>query len=451
MKKIYILKILFLGISINCYSQFGSLIQIDNNLTASIRNIITFDINNDGLKDVVVSEYTNNIKWYENTGSGFNNPQNISTTFSTPYHLDKADVNGDGFIDLLVTNNNGNTSGASVFLNNNGGVSWTEVVISNTLAIGGFKSFFLDIENDGDQDIVINSDTKITLYLNDGNGVFSSEILIESMDEYYSMTVGDFTNDGFTDLVLNTATFGMVIYTNNMLGAFNSPVNISNGLRIFLTSADINNDNAIDVISGNPNNNNEVQFYKNDGTGLFTFNHNEPNSDALDVTNAKFNLKDLNNDTFIDILYIDNNEIFWKENNQTSSFINTNSIDNSLSYRVVYSDDIDNDGDNDIIWSGFDSSNNTTKLGYILNETILSITDEVFKNAITAYPNPTNSILHISDIEMSKEAFLYNAIGQLITSTKFNYIDMTILDNGIYFLKVELKNKEQETIKIIKQ
>ncbi|MBL1281072.1 MAG: T9SS type A sorting domain-containing protein [Fluviicola sp.] len=451
MKKIYILKILFLAISINCYSQFGSPIPIDNNLTASIRNIITFDINNDGLKDVVVSEYTNNIRWYENTGSGFNTPQNISTTFSTPYHLDKADVNGDGFIDLLVTNNNGNTSGASVFLNNNGGVSWTEVVISNTLAIGGFKSFFLDIENDGDQDIVINSDTKITLYLNDGNGVFSSEILMESMDEYYSMTVGDFTNDGFTDLVLNTATFGMVIYTNNMLGSFNSPVNISNGLRIFLTSADIDNDNAIDVISGNPNNNSEVQFYKNDGTGLFTFNHNEPNSDALDVTNAKFNLTDLNNDTFIDILYIDNNEIFWKENNQTSSFINTSSIDNSLSYRVVYSDDIDNDGDNDIIWSGFDSSNNTIKLGYILNETILSITDEVLKNVIVAYPNPTSSILYISNIEMSKEAFLYNAIGQIITSTKSNAIDLSILDNGIYFLKVELKNKEQETIKIIKQ
>ena len=114
-KKKFIIKTLFLAISINCYSQFGSPITIDSNFTTSIRNIITFDVNNDGLKDIVISEYTNNIKWYENTGSGFNNAQNISTIFSNPYHLDKADVNGDGFIDLLATNNAGSASGASVF------------------------------------------------------------------------------------------------------------------------------------------------------------------------------------------------------------------------------------------------------------------------------------------------------------------------------------------------
>lgn len=450
MKKIFIIQTLFLAISINCYSQFGSPITIDSNFTTSIRNIITFDVNNDGLKDIVISEYTNNIKWYENTGSGFNNAQNISTTFSNPYHLDKADVNGDGFIDLLVTNNAGSASGASVFLNNNGGVSWSEVIINNTLIIGGFKSFFIDIENDGDQDVVINSDTKITLYLNDGNGVFSSEILIESMTEYYSMTVGDFTNDGFTDLVLNTATFGMVLYTNNMLGAFNSPVNIDNGLRIFLTSADIDNDNTIDVVSGNPNNNSEVQFYKNNGTGSFTFNHNEPNSDALDVTNAKFHLKDLNNDNFTDILYINNNEILWKENNQSSNFINTSSIDNSFNYSVVYSDDIDNDGDNDIVWSGFDTATNDIKVGYLLNEITLSIKDEVIENTISIYPNPTNSMIHISNKEEDKEVLLFNAIGQIIMTTNSNSIDISTLENGIYFIKIGLTNKEQETIKIIK-
>lgn len=450
MKKIYISLILLFTININCYAQFGSPITIDDSSTTATRNIITFDVNNDGLKDVIISEYTNNIKWYENTGSGFINAQNISTTFSTPYHLDKADVNGDGFIDLLVTNNEGNTSGASVFLNNNGGVSWTEVVINDTLIIGGFKSFFIDIENDGDQDIVINSDTQITLYLNDGNGIFSSEILIESMTEYYSMTVGDFTNDGFTDLVLNTATFGMVLYTNNMLGSFNSPVNIDNGLRIFLTSADIDNDNTTDVVSGNPTNNSEVQFYKNNGTGLFTFHHNEPNSDALDVTNAKFNLTDLNDDNFVDILYIDNDEIFWKENNQSSNFINASSIDNSVDYRVVYSDDIDNDGDNDIIWSGFDTTDNSLKLGYMLNETILSVADNLFKNTILVYPNPSNSIIHISNIETSKHVFLYNAIGEIIISKNSDTIDISTLEKGVYFLKVELKNKEQETIKIIK-
>ncbi len=450
MNRKYILQVLFLIISINSYSQFEDPITIDSNFTTSIRNIITFDVNNDGLMDIVISEYFDIIKWYENTDNGFSSSQNITSSLPIPYHLDKADVNGDGFIDLLVTNNAGNSSGASVFINNNGGLSWTEIVINNTLETGSFKSFFIDVENDGDQDIVINSDTKITLYKNDGNGVFTSAIIIENMNEYYSMTVGDFTNNGFTDLILNTATSGMVIFSNNTSGSFNTPLNIDSGLRIFLTSDDIDNDNNIDVISGNPNNTNEVQFYINNGTGTFTFNHNEPNSDALDVTNSKFHLSDLNNNSFKDILYIDNYEIFWKENNQSSSFTNMGSIENSINYKVVFSDDIDNDGDNDIIWSGFDTTNAPIKLGYIINGTPVSIIDETFNNTILVYPNPTKSIIHISNKENYKKVCLYNVTGQRIISTNSNTIDMSNLTKGIYFLTLILENNEQKSVKIIR-
>jgi hypothetical protein len=86
----------------------------------------------------------------------------------------------------------------------------------------------------------------------------------------------------------------------------------------------------------------------------------------------------------------------------------------------------------------------------MLNESILSVTDNLFKNTILVYPNPTNSIIHISTIETSTQVFLYNAIGQMIISKNSNTMDISTLDKGVYFLKVELKNKEHETIKIIK-
>ena len=264
------------------------------------------------------------------------------------------------------------------------------------------------------------------------------------------MTVDDFTNNGFTDLILNTATSGMVIFSNNTSGSFNTPLTIDSGLRIFLTSDDIDNDNNIDVISGNPNNTNEVQFYINNGTGTFTFNHNEPNSDALDVTNSKFHLSDLNNNSFKDILYIDNYEIFWKENNQSSSFTNMGSIENSINYKVVFSDDIDNDGDNDIIWSGFDTINATLKLGYIINGTTFSIINETFNNTILVYPNPTKSIIHISNKENYKKVCLYNVTGQRIISTNSNTIDMSNLTKDIYFLTLILENNKQKSVKIIR-
>lgn len=451
MKNYILLSLLFLFT--NLFAQFEEPLIIDNTLEISVRNLLTIDIDNDDLKDILVSSYFNDIFWYKNNGMGFDAAQNISIQVPVPYHLDKADVNADGFIDILVTNNNGNNSGSFVFLNNNGGESWTEVELDNTLELGAFKSFFIDVDKDGDMDVVSNGDTKIAMYTNDGQGSFSSAITIESMDEYYSMTVGDFTADNFDDLMVNSANSGTILFTNNTNGSFDTPITIENGLSIFLSSADIDNDNDLDLFRGNPNSAFGIQCLINNASN-FNFSFNEPELNPLDVTVSQFHLSDINSNNFKDLLYINNDEILWKANQQDGTFENPIMIDNSFSYKNVFSDDIDNDGDNDIIWYGWDSSSSTEihNLGIIKNNTTLGIHQKTNANAINISPNPSSSLIHISTEHESdfKDIQIFNVLGQMILSTEQTTIDISNLDNGHYFLKLHSPNTKSINSHFIK-
>lgn len=433
----------------NVYGQFGNPVIIDNGISTNKRNILIFDVDNDSNKDLVISSFFDDIVWYKNTGSGFLSAQSITSSIQTPYHLESGDINGDNYSDLLVTNNSGNNSSVSVFINNGGGISWTELQLDSNLLIGAFKSFFIDVDNDGDLDVVTNSDTKITLYKNNGIGTFASPLIIENMNEYYSTTVGDFTNDGYTDIVVNTATAGIVIFENDSNGFFNSSVTIANGLRIFLTSCDFDKDSNIDVVSGSSTNNMEIDFFNNDGSGIFNYSFSENDADAMDVTNSKTIFSDINNNTFIDLLYINNYSIYVKHNSQTGLFNTATFINNQYDYSIISSDDIDYDGDNDIVWFAYDFSSSSYKLGYILNEIILGLNDPLLENEINVFPNPTSGIVMIN--EVITKWTVYNAIGQILKTDSHFTVDISELKSGMYFLKLQTKDDQIFVKRIIKK
>jgi len=293
------MKLLFsLALSLICGSinaQLSAPITIDESITTSQRKIVLFDVDNDALKDIVISGYFNDIVWYKNLGNGFSSSQNITSTVTEPYHLDFGDINGDGFNDLLVTNK-GAYGGVSVFVNN-GGVSWTESEIDSVLPYC-VNSYFIDVENDGDLDIICCSDLSINLYKNDGLGIFTNPIIInDNLAEFYTMTVNDFNNDGFKDLVINSGSvMGILLFLNNTSGTFNAPITVESfGLRFFITSFDIDNDNDIDLIDGNSIYNFGLDFFENDGLGSFvhTFSESQPN--CADEINIKTCFSDLNN------------------------------------------------------------------------------------------------------------------------------------------------------------
>lgn len=75
------------------------------------------------------------------------------------------------------------------------------------------------------------------------------------------------------------------------------------------------------------------------------------------------------------------------------------------------------------------------------------------KSGISVYPNPTQDIINIKlDKNVSKfKASLYNAAGQaLLTTENRSSINISNLNKGVYFLKIEPENGKPVTKKIIK-
>jgi hypothetical protein len=75
--------------------------------------------------------------------------------------------------------------------------------------------------------------------------------------------------------------------------------------------------------------------------------------------------------------------------------------------------------------------------------------------ALKIYPNPTNGILNIASTGLSTKIELVNVLGELVKEEELKLekqpIDISNLQNGIYFLKVFDKDKLIATTKIVKE
>lgn len=95
---------------------------------------------------------------------------------------------------------------------------------------------------------------------------------------------------------------------------------------------------------------------------------------------------------------------------------------------------------------------------YVYNCSVLAVEDVQKHNSITVYPNPTSGFVTIQNAKNSnlKHVEVYDASGQLIKnfnlSNGFNKaaLDMSMLSNGTYILKVKSEN-EDNTVKVIKK
>ena len=82
---------------------------------------------------------------------------------------------------------------------------------------------------------------------------------------------------------------------------------------------------------------------------------------------------------------------------------------------------------------------------------VLEGVGESAETAIQVWPNPTTGVLHLNAEEF-EEAELFNVIGQLVLQAKATEtLDLSELDNGVYFLMVSDKNGRKSVTKIIKE
>lgn len=123
------------------------------------RSIFPADLNNDQLNDILVaSELDNRIGWYENISrsSSFHNYQLITDTAYGAQGVTAADIDSDGDYDVIIAAEDKDQIAWFENLNGNGNFGPMQVITTNVKEAHEVSP--VDLDNDGDQDLVVASD-----------------------------------------------------------------------------------------------------------------------------------------------------------------------------------------------------------------------------------------------------------------------------------------------------
>jgi len=216
-----------------------------------------------------------------------------------------------------------------------------------------------DLDSDGDQDLVLASmEGSSPILLNDGNGYFnkSAQTLPNNM---HDIAIGDVDNDGDKDLFFAPIRPNLPcpVFLNDGQGVFNrstTPSTLVPSERVHLF--DIENDGDLDAFLLWRN-----LLYLNDGSGNFV----KSNTTLPGIPT----FSDLNSDDYVDI-------ISWKGergftvylNDKFGNFVQFSFLQmSSLIICEIDITDIDNDGDNDVIFSNGEEEKKLPS-GILLND-----------------------------------------------------------------------------------
>lgn len=351
------------NIGVNGQNWFGEKELVWDNINVAI-SIKTADLDYDGDVDIIAALYGEDlIVWYENDGTGkFNEQHTISNQTMTPSSVHTADVDSDGIVDVLSTSFE---DGKVAWYKNDGAGNFgTQNIVSEEISYSIWDLSVVDTDTDGDMDIVYANEIGLFWHENDGNGNFEKlNVVTHSTASRCMIDTGDLDNDGNMDIVLASSEDNEVVwYKNDGAGNFGetqliSPSKDAWDVHIF----DINNDGYMDVLASF-NIDNKIAWYENEGEGVFggTF----PNERIISINENDFIFSiyadDLDNDGDLDVLSAaqTDNKMAWHENDGFGNFSSQRILSNQVEgAKTVYTADLNNDGYVDVVGSSEEFNN----------------------------------------------------------------------------------------------
>jgi len=399
------------------------------NTSSPVTSTRVRDINNDGLIDIFYSSRLDEIAWAENENTPFPNSffkhKIIKKTmggFTKTIVLSNIDgvSTGDDYTDLITESDNK----VSAYRNINGlgqfGMKIDLVDIGPNAELGSFTSSDLDGDGDNDLALTIEDDNEIKWFR---NGSFGEISYIEQQNIPNSLLLprvilaGNLNDDNINDLLVSSIQNSMIsLFINDGNGVFNSEIIIDDFTdqgQVFLDLSDLNGDNQLDIIAFSESDN-LVVWFENLGGGQFS-NRNIISND-LDVVTKVFT-EDINNDGNNDIVVASSfpRKIIWYENlDGLGSFDNEKLISDVFVNQPpndIYVSDIDNDGLKDVVVASTEAN---YELGYFRNINFA----ESFTNFISLSDSSLgNRLINVADINNDNEPDLFT----------FSFLDYTIL------------------------
>ncbi len=303
--------------------------------------VVTADLRNIGVQDVLVLDFDGPVSAYLNKGNG--NLQigfDVTANGGTAACVVSADFNGDGIADLAV----GVSEGMSILLGT--GQARAPYAAGQLLELGSPACPAIgDFNGDGKLDLIFTSGYDLgsgfaQAFLGNGDGTFTAVPQTTPLSLVgFGLVVGDFNGDGKLDF----ASTSNLLALGNGDGTFRTPVPfVPQGQTVdSIVSADINGDGKPDIVLTDYS---TVYILLNTGSG-FTETSIDVSQTCQEATPA---LGDLNGDGFPDLVLGCNYygaQIYL--NDRSGGFHYTSLLSNGGGYPVIQ--DINGDGISDIL------------------------------------------------------------------------------------------------------
>ena len=343
-----------------CINLIGTYTKhIVDSFFSGVTSIYAADVDNDGDFDILgAAMHADDITWWENTdGSGTSWIEHtIDAYFNGAYSVHAEDINSDGYIDVLGAAKDAdeitwweNTDGS--------GTSWLEHTVDGNYnyAIDVYSE---DIDGDGDFDILgaARWDYDITWWENtDGSGTNWIEHIVDGdflgVNSVYSE---DIDNDGDMDVLGAACIANGITWWENEDGSGINWIEHTIDADFYASSAyaeDVNGDGYTDVL-GTTLGADVIVWWENiDGSGTAWIEHNID----TDFDNGWcVYAEDMDNDGDIDVLgaagFDDHDIILWENIDGFGTSWIEHIVDGSFIYAsYVYAEDIDGDGYSEVL------------------------------------------------------------------------------------------------------
>ncbi len=450
------------------------------------------DLDGDGKSDLAIANQGgNSISILRNTGApaamGYAAQIDFSTgPGSNPVSISSGDLDGDGRLDLAVTNLDNST--VSIFRNIStgpGDISFSGRIDLATNVGADPKSISIaDFDGDGKVDLLLRYyfGNLLSIYRNTSSAIgtisyapktdFNTGIAVD----FGSLAIGDFDSDNMVDIVVTSP-------SNNSVAAYrniSTPGTISFAPRIdfFLSLAaevatgDLDGDDKIDVAVRNGN---FVSVFRNRSTGSGDISF----AAKLDFTIAagafSIGVGDLDGDCKADLALVSdsNNTISLMQNTSTGAgsinFAATVDFPSGINPVSVAIGDLDGDGKADVAVPNLSDNtvsilrrNNTGLPGGRtatpgLSGTTIEVNQTVSEESVSVYPNPAKDwvVVSLGSANLIKEVTIYqsNGVQLAVQSVSENVVKINVAGypRGMYLIRIAAADGTTSTLRLLKE